>query len=118
MPTAMLRTALGPAIAMLLLLGVMTPPAEAARACGVVGRPYTDGGASVVIRKGALRCATARGVYRRYWSRSVDAFTRTVRLRYAGIRWVCGPTVDDFPYRWLCRGGGPSRNRFRVTAAE
>ena len=100
------------------VLGLAPPAAPAATPCGDVGRPYTDGSAEVVIRKGALRCSTARGLYRRYWSRSVDAFTRTVRLRHAGIRWICRPTTDDFPYRWLCRGGGSSRNRFRVSAAE
>jgi hypothetical protein len=55
---------------------------------------------------------------RRYWTTSTDAFTRTVRLRHAGIRWTCRPTTDDFPYRWACRGGGREQNRHRVTARE
>ena len=93
-------------------------PADAATACGVVARPFTDGGASVVVRKGALRCTTARALLRRYWRTRPDAFSSTVRLRHAGIRWTCRPTTEDFPYRWECRGGGPSRSRFRVTAAE
>ena len=102
----------------LAVLGASAPAASADRACGVVGRPFTDGGAQVAVRKGALRCTTARGLMRRYWRTSVDAFTRTQRLTYAGIRWTCRPTVDDFPYRWACTGGGPQRSRFRVTARE
>jgi hypothetical protein len=104
-----------------IVLGAMlcgAPPASADRACGVVGRPFTDGGAEVTVRTGALRCTTARGLMRRYWSRSVDAFTRPARFRHAGIRWSCRPTTSDFPYRWSCSGGGPARNRFRVTARE
>jgi hypothetical protein len=104
--------------AVLAVLMAGAGPASADRACGVVGRPFTDGGASVTVRTGALRCTTARGLYRRYWNRSVDAFTRSARFRYAGIRWTCRPTTNDFPYRWSCSGGGPSRNRFRVTARE
>jgi hypothetical protein len=104
--------------AALVVLGAGPSVASADRACGVVGRPFTDGGAEVAVRSGALRCAPARGLMRRYWSRSVDAFTRPVRLRHAGIRWSCRPTTDDFPYRWSCSGGGPSRDRFRVTARE
>ena len=102
----------------LAVLGASAPTASADRACGVVGRPFTDGGAEVAVRKGALRCTTARRLMRRYWSMGFDAFTRTRRLRYAGIRWTCRPTVDDFPYRWACTGGGPRRTRFRVTARE
>lgn len=55
---------------------------------------------------------------RRYWNTSVDAFKRRVQLRYAGIRWTCRPTVNDFPYRWSCTGGGRNRDRFQVTARE
>jgi hypothetical protein len=110
-----LPIAFSTAVAALLLCA---PAASAARDCGVVGRPFTDGGAEVTVAKGALRCATARGLMRRYWRTSADAFTRTVRLRHGGIRWTCRPTVDDFPYRWACNGGGPSRDRFRVTARE
>lgn len=95
-----------------------TAPAQAARDCGVTARAFTDGGARVAVRKGKLRCATARGLMRSYWSTRVEAFSSTVRLKHAGIRWICKPTTDDFPYRWLCRGGGESRNRFRVTARE
>jgi hypothetical protein len=99
-------------------LALAPASADAARACGVVGRPFTDGGAAVTVAKGDLRCATARGLMRAYWSRSFDAFTRRVTLRHAGIRWTCRPTTDDFPYRWACTGGGPNRDRFRVTARE
>ena len=94
-------------------------PATAARSCGTVDRQFTDARPLVTITKGSIRCRTARGVMRAYWGTSVDAFTRTVRLRHAGIRWICRPTVvDDVPNRWACRGGGPDRNRFRVTARE
>jgi hypothetical protein len=93
-------------------------PAEAARDCGVVGRPFTDGGAEVTVAKGELKCTTARGLLRRYWTTSVDAFARRLTVRHAGIRWTCRPTTDDFPYRWRCTGGGPDRNRFAVTARE
>lgn len=92
--------------------------ASAAKRCGTVARPFTDGGAVVVIRKGDLRCATARGLLRAYWRTEVAAFRSVVRLRHAGIRWTCRPTVGDFPFRWECRGGGRARDRFRVTARE
>ena len=105
-------------VALGVLAAALPAPASAARACGAVDRPFTDGAAEVTVRKGDLRCSTARGLLRRYWGRSVDAFTRRVRLRHAGIRWTCRPTTDDFPYRWACRGGGPARDRFRVTARE
>jgi hypothetical protein len=100
------------------VLAVWAAPASAARDCGTVGRPFTDGGAEVKVAKGALKCATARALVVRYWRTDFDAFTRTVRLRHAGIRWTCRPTTDDFPYRWRCDGGGAQRDRFRVTAAE
>ena len=94
-------------------------PASAARSCGTAKRPFTDARPAVSITKGRIQCSTARGVMRAYWKRDVSAFTKTVRLRYAGIRWVCRPTVGgEVPNRWACRGGGPSRNRFRVTARE
>jgi len=93
-------------------------PAGAATGCGTVARPFTDGGAVVVVRKGDLRCATARGLLRAYWRTRADAFRSVVRLRHAGIRWSCRPTVEDFPFRWECRGGGSARDRFRVTAHE
>jgi hypothetical protein len=99
-------------------LAVAAVPAHGATRCGTVDRPYTDGGAEVVITKGKLRCSTARGLMRRYWGIRADAFQTIVSLRHAGISWRCRPTVDDFPYRWTCTGGGPSRNRFRVTARE
>lgn len=102
-----------------LLFGAALPsPAVAAQGCGVVSRPFTDGGAQVTVRKGALKCSTARGLMRRYWNTSVDAFKRRVQLRYAGIRWTYRPTVNDFPYRWSCTGGGRNRDRFQVTARE
>jgi hypothetical protein len=112
------RLAAAAAVAGAVAVGASAAPAHAARDCGVVGRPFTDGGAEVRVAKGSLRCATARGLYRRYWSTSVDAFARTVRVRHAGIRWTCRPTTGDFPYRWACTGGGPDRDRFRVTARE
>ena len=94
-------------------------PAEAATNCGSVRRPFTDARPLVTITKGSLTCATARGVMRAYWKRSVDAFSRRVRLRYRGIRWVCFPTTaGEVPNRWACRGGGPERDRFRVRARE
>ena len=99
--------------------GATAAPAIGATDCGSIRRPFTDARPLVSITKGSLRCATARGVMRAYWNRSVDAFTRTVRLRHAGIRWVCRPTVaGEVPTRWACRGGGPARNRFRVAARE
>ena len=82
-------------------------------------RPFTDARPLVTITKGSIACSTARGVMSKYWHRSVDAFSRRVRLRYRGIRWVCFPTSGgEIPNRWACRGGGPARNRFRVTARE
>jgi hypothetical protein len=117
MPTARRRILAWSSV--LLVAPALAPPAASAdRSCGVTGRPFTDGGAEVTIRKGSLRCTTARSVMRRYWRTRVDAFTRTVRVRVAGIRWTCRPTVDDFPYRWACTGGGPARDRFRITARE
>ena len=101
-----------------LLLVAAPPPAHAATDCGTVDRPFTDGGAEATIAKGRLRCATARGLYRRYWGIRADAFETVIVLRHGGISWRCRPTTDDFPYRWSCDGGGPSRNRFRVTARE
>lgn len=102
----------------LVALAVVPASASADRDCGVVARPFTDGGAEVVIRKGSLQCTTARGLMRRYWGTRVDAFDRRIELRVAGIRWVCRPTVRDFPYRWECRGGGVGRDRLRVTARD
>ena len=107
-----------PLLGCVLVAIALPAPAEAARGCGVVDRPFTDGRAQVSVNKGALKCSTARGLMRRYWKTSVDAFTRRVQVRYAGVRWTCRPTVDDFPYRWSCNGGGPDRTRFRVTARE
>ncbi len=78
-------------------------PAREAKNCGIAARPYTDGGALVTVRKGALKCATERGVMRAYWQSEVYAFRSTVRLKHAGIRWTCRPTTLDFPFRWQCR---------------
>jgi hypothetical protein len=86
--------------------------------CGSVGRPYTDGAADVAVEKGDLKCSTAKSLMRRYWGTRVTAFRSTVRLRHAGIRWTCRPRGEGFPTRWECRGGGPERNRYRVTAHE
>jgi hypothetical protein len=108
------------ALAVLVAAASAVAPADASadRRCGAVPRQFTDGVAEVVVRRGALRCATARGLLRRYWGTRVDAFSRTLSVRFAGIRWRCGPTVSDFPLRWACEGGGPGRDRFRVTARE
>ena len=111
------RVALVAAIATLAGLAAAAP-AAAARECGTVGRPFTDGGAEVAVAKGRLRCTTARGLMRRYWGIRADAFQTSIALSHAGIRWRCRPTTDDFPYHWACTGGGPARNRFRVTARE
>ena len=105
-------------LAVLAAFAVQPPTAAAARDCGVVGRPFTDGGAEVAVAKGRLTCRTARDILRRYWNTSADAFTRRVTVRAAGIRWACRPTTNDFPYRWACTGGGPDRDRFRITARE
>ena len=109
-----------PALAAAAAVACLAPaaPADAARPCGTVGRPFTDGGAEVAVAKGRVSCATARGLMRRYWGIRADAFQTSIALRHAGIRWRCRPTTDDFPYRWACNGGGPDRNRFRVTARE
>jgi hypothetical protein len=107
-------------VVLLPVLAALAVPAAApaARSCGSVDRPFTDGGAMVTVRKGDLRCSTARAVLRRYWSLEPAAFQQRRRVRHAGIRWTCRPTTDDFPYRWSCTGGGPDRNRYRITAAE
>ena len=104
--------------AFVVVLAITPAPASAAQSCGVVSRQFTDGGAQVIIVKGRLKCATARTLMRRYWGTRVTAFRETVGLRVAGIRWTCRPTTSDFPFRWACSGGGPRRDRFRVTARE
>jgi hypothetical protein len=113
-----LRTA-GAATVIAGALAAGAPHAQAATDCGSARRPFTDARPLVSITKGDMACSTARGVMRRYWNRSVDAFSQTVRLRYRGVRWVCRPTSGgEVPNRWVCRGGRPARNRLRVLARE
>ncbi len=96
-----------------------SPPAQAARGCGLTTRPYTDARVLVTVLKGNLRCRTAKRVLRTYWRSEVTAFEQTRRIRVGGIRWTCRPTSgDSLPKGWTCAGGGQGGTRFRLAARE